>query len=99
MQQITDQRRRQRDAAKGQRCKERHRNSATRPNAVNAALQLVAAGQHSQQADKGKTYCQKSQIMLFGDCQRYLLHLFLPVAAYGHTQAVIALQNGKIIYI
>ena len=99
MQQITDKRCRQCDSAKGQRRKECHSNSTTRTDAVNAALQLVAKGQHSQQADKGKAYCQKAQIMLLGDCQRYLLHLFLPVAAYGHTQAVITLQNSKIIYI
>ena len=66
---------------------------------VNTALQLIAKGQYSQQADEGKAYCQKAQIMLLGDCQRYLLHLLLPVAAYGHTQAVIALQHCKIIYI
>lgn len=99
MQQITDQRRRQRDTAKGQRRKECHSNSTTRTDAVNAALQLVAKGQHSQQADKGKAYCQQPQIMLCGDCQRYLLHLLLPVAAYGHTQAVITLQHCKIIYV
>ena len=99
MQQITDKRCRQRDTAKGQRRKECHSNSTTRTDAVNAALQLVAKGQHSQQADKGKTYCQQPQIMLFGNCQRHLLHLLLPVAAYGHTQAVITLQHCKIIYV
>ena len=99
MQQITDKCRRQCDTAKGQRRKECHRNSTARTDTVNTALQLIAKGQHSQQADKGKAYCQKAQIMLLGDCQRYLLHLFLPVTAYSNTQAVIALQHCKIIYI